>query len=185
MSIRTPTRPRPAPRRAAPRPRTATPASAAEFDRAYWLAHCEGFRVDAPEGTDRVRRVRSSRRSRQHADPVHPRRPARPPCPERLGRQRGLHRAARRTDLAHLSRAASRPRGRVESSGASDAPDHRPRTDRRRRPRPRRGPRCRPQPPPHSARCAATTGGAPAPPRARPICVRAAGLDRRRRLSLA
>ncbi|MGZ4408768.1 MAG: hypothetical protein ACXVY6_08265 [Gaiellaceae bacterium] len=50
MSISMPTRRRPAPRRAAPRPLTVAPTPAAEFDRAYWLAHCEGFRVDAAEG---------------------------------------------------------------------------------------------------------------------------------------
>lgn len=50
MSISTPTRRRPATRRAAPRPQATARASASEFDREYWLAHCDGFRVDAAEG---------------------------------------------------------------------------------------------------------------------------------------
>lgn len=51
MATRTPLRP--VKRRALPRRRVATtksPPTASTFDREYWLAHCEGYRVDATEG---------------------------------------------------------------------------------------------------------------------------------------
>lgn len=44
---------RPVKRRARPRrrvARTETPPTVSTFDRDYWLAHCEGYRVDATEG---------------------------------------------------------------------------------------------------------------------------------------
>lgn len=37
-------------RRPRPSPRRVTPEYKKEFDRAYWLAHCEGYRVDTADG---------------------------------------------------------------------------------------------------------------------------------------